>query len=153
MLQQTIWHIGKYQDNNNHIPICAKGQILQTFIFTFLLGIYNLKPVAVFTNSMKKCMDIENVSSIYRVYAFFTRKMSVNQLKRSRCWRCHASINLFFLRKILIVLFVTKQYLPFCVRTGCDALMKIPCSGFLPSFEVGLCYLRKWRRGESLRLF
>jgi len=52
---------------------------------------------------------------------------------------------------MLIVLFVTKQYQPFCVRTGGDALMKFPCSGLLPSIEVGLCYLRKWRRGESLR--
>jgi len=43
-------------------------------------------------------------------------------------------------------LFVTKQYKPFCVRTGGDALMKLPCSGLLPSVEVGQCYLRKWRR-------
>ena len=28
--------------------------------------------------------------------------------------------------------------------------MKLPCSGLLLSTEVGLCYLRKWRRGESL---
>jgi len=28
--------------------------------------------------------------------------------------------------------------------------MKLPCSGLLPRIEVGLCYLRKWRRGESL---
>jgi len=34
------------------------------------------------------------------------------------------------------------------VTTGGDALMKLPCSGLLPSIEVGLCYLRKWRRGE-----
>jgi len=27
--------------------------------------------------------------------------------------------------------------------------MKFPCSDLLPSIEVGLCYLRKWRRGES----
>jgi len=63
MLQQNIWHIAKYQDNKNH-QICANGQILQTFIFTFLLGLYNLKPVALFTNSMKKCMDIENFGSV-----------------------------------------------------------------------------------------
>jgi len=24
--------------------------------------------------------------------------------------------------------------------------MKLPCSGLLPSIEVGLCYLGKWRR-------
>ena len=54
------------------------------------------------------------------------------------------------LLEILIVLFVTKQYQLFCVRTGGDALLKVPCSGLLASIEVGLCYLRKWRRGESL---
>jgi len=59
--------------------------MLQTSIFTFLLGIYNLKPVALFTNSMKKCMDTENVGSVWRVYAFYTGKISVNQLKIS----CH----------------------------------------------------------------
>jgi len=42
------------------------------FIFTFFIGIYNLKPVALFANSMKKCMDIENVGSVERVYPFFT---------------------------------------------------------------------------------
>jgi len=52
----------------------------KTFIFTFLLGVYNLKPVALFISSMKKCMDIENADSVQRVYAFFTRKMSVNRL-------------------------------------------------------------------------
>jgi len=46
-------------------------------------------------------------------------------------------------------LFVTKQYQPFCESTGGDDLMKLPCSGLLPSIEVGLCYLRKWR-GELL---
>jgi len=51
---------------------------------------------------------------------------------------------------MLIVLFVSKQYQPFCVRTGSDALMKLPCAGLLPSIEVGLCYVRKWRRDESL---
>jgi len=63
--QQNIWHIAKYQDNKNHPKICANGQILQTFIFTFLLGIYNLKPMALFTNSIKKCMDIENGGSVW----------------------------------------------------------------------------------------
>jgi len=47
-------------------------------------------------------------------------------------------------------LFVIKQYQPVCVRTGGDALVKVPCSGLVPSIEVGLCYLRKWRRAESL---
>jgi len=76
----------------------------------------------------------------------FHSKNSVNQLNIRGVCRCHASINLFWLRKILIALFVTKQYQPFCVRTGGDALMKLPCSGLLPSIEVGLCYLKKWRR-------
>jgi len=52
--------------------------------------------------------------------------------------------------KFVMVLFVTKQCQPFCARTGGDALMKLPCSSLLPSIEVGLCYLKKWRRGESL---
>ena len=87
---------------------------------------------------------------------FFTRKMSVNTWGGGVC-RCHASINLFWLRHIcncfvryFVRLFVTKPYQPFCVRTGGDALMKLPCSGLLSSIEVGLCYLRKWRRGKSL---
>jgi len=33
------------------------------------------------------------------VYAFFTRKMSVNQLNSGGVCRCHASINLFWHRK------------------------------------------------------
>jgi len=41
MQQQNIWHIAKYQDNKNHPKICANGQILQKFIFTFL---WNLQP-------------------------------------------------------------------------------------------------------------
>jgi len=44
-------------------------------------------------------MDIENVGSVLRVYAFFTRKMSVYQLNIRGVCRCHASINLFWLRK------------------------------------------------------
>ena len=56
-------------------------------------------------------------------------------------------------QKISILLFVTKQYQPFCVRTGGDALVKIPCSGLLSSIEVGLCYLRKWRRGENIAFY
>jgi len=56
----------------------------------------------------------------------------------------------FYSEKSVIVLFVTKQCQPFCARTGGDALMKLPCSGLLPSIEVGLRFLRKWRRGESL---
>jgi len=95
-------------------------------------------------------MDILNVGRVQRVYAFFTRKMSVNQLNIRGFCRCHASINLFWLRKILIVFLATKQYQPFCVRTGGDALIKLQCSGLLPTIEVGLYYLRKWRRGESL---
>jgi len=33
-------------------------------IVTVLLGIYNLKPAASFTNSLEKYMDIENVGSV-----------------------------------------------------------------------------------------
>jgi len=47
------------------------------------------------------------------VYASFTRKTLVNQLNIGGVCRCHASINLFWLRKCF-VLFVTKQYQSFC---------------------------------------
>jgi len=52
--------------NNAATKYLAHCQMLahETFIFTFLLGIYNLKAVALFTNSMKKCMDTENVGSV-----------------------------------------------------------------------------------------
>jgi len=63
MLQQNIWHNAKYQEKKSS-EICANCQILQTFNFTFILGIYKFKPVALFTNSMKKCMDIENIGSV-----------------------------------------------------------------------------------------
>jgi len=84
------------------------------------------------------------------VLRIFTRKMLVSQLNIRGVRCCHVSINLFWLRKSLIVLFVTKQNQPFCVRTGGEALVKVPCSGLLPTIEIGLCYLRKWRRSESL---
>jgi len=64
MQQQNIWHIAKYQHNKNHPKFVQMAKYCKTFIFTFLLGVYNLKPVALFTNSMKKCMDIENVGSV-----------------------------------------------------------------------------------------
>jgi len=70
----------------------CKRPILQMFIFTFLIGICKLKPVDLFTNSMKKCMDIENVGSVYMVDAFFTRKMSVNQMNIRGVCRCHAML-------------------------------------------------------------
>jgi len=46
--------------NNAATKYLAHCQI----IITFLIGIYNLKAVAIFTNSVKKCMDIENVGSV-----------------------------------------------------------------------------------------
>jgi len=64
MLQQNIWHIPKYQDNKNHPKFVQPAKYCKRSFFTFLLAIYNLKPVALFTNSMKKCMDTENVGSI-----------------------------------------------------------------------------------------
>ena len=73
-------------------------------------------------------------------------------IEYSRCLPLPCFNKFVLTQKNFIVLFVTKQYQPFCVRAGGDALMKLPCSGLLPSIEVGLCYLRKWRRGESLLL-
>ena len=83
------------------------------------------------------------------VLRIFSRKMLVSQFNIRGVCRCHASKNLFWLRKILIVLLGAKQYQPFCVRTGGDAVVKVPCSGLLSSIEVCLCYLRKWRRGSE----
>jgi len=136
MLQQNIKNISKHQDNKNHpkfvqtAKYCKRSFSISSWEFTTS----NLWPY--YTNSMKKCMDIANVSSVWRVYAFFTWKISMNQLNIRGVCRCHASINLFWLRKILIVLFVTKQTKPFCVRTGGDAWMKLPCSGLLPSIFI-----------------
>jgi len=55
------------------------------------------------------------------VYAFFTRKMSVNQLNIGGVYRCHASINLFWLRKIgnCFVRYKTIPTLRCKVRRGC----------------------------------
>jgi len=63
MLQQNIWHIAKYQDNKNHSKFVQTAKYCKRS-FSLSSGIYNLKPVALFTNSMKKCMDIETVGSI-----------------------------------------------------------------------------------------
>jgi len=64
-------------------------------------------------------------------------------------WRCFDS------EKFVIVLFVTKQYQPFCKdrRWWGHALIKLSCSGLLPSIKVGPCYLRKWRRGEPFLFY
>jgi len=51
------------------------------------------------------------------VLHIFTRKMLVSQFNIRGVFRCYASINLFWLIKILFVLVITKQYQPFCVRT------------------------------------
>jgi len=63
MLQQNIWHIANIKIIKIIRNLCKRPNTA-AFIFTFLLGIYRLKPVALFTNSMKKCMDIENFGSV-----------------------------------------------------------------------------------------
>jgi len=50
--------------------------------------------------------------------------------------RCYASINLFWLRKICKLSCSLKNTTNHIVRTGRDALMKLPCSGLLLSIEV-----------------
>ena len=112
----------------------------------FRKGVVRLNWVAKWVVAWKSWLQTTG-SEVLRI---FTQKMLVSHLHIRGVCRCFASINLFWLRKILIVLFVTKKYQPFCVRTGGDALVKVPCSCLLPSIEVRLCYLRKWRRGESL---
>jgi len=62
MLQQSIWHIAKYQDNKNH-PKFVQTAKYRKRSFSPSSGIYNLKPVVLFTNYMKKCMDIEKLAA------------------------------------------------------------------------------------------
>jgi len=45
---------------------------------------------------------------VYMVYAFFIRKMTENQFNIQGVCRCHASINLFWLRKIFVVFFFVR---------------------------------------------
>ena len=144
MLQQNISHIIKSSE------IYANGQTLQTFIFTFLSGICNFKPVALFTNSMKKCINIWKCwQGLDRGSTHFSLEKCWWTNWLSRCLPLPCFNKFVLIQKILIVFFVTKQYQLFCVRTGGDALMKLPRFGLLPGIEAGLCYLRKWRRGES----
>jgi len=126
--------------------LLCKHSCISYLTGNFRKGVVRLNWVAKWVAAWKSWLKTTGLE----VLRIFTRKMLVSQLNIRGVCRCHASINLFWLRKNLIVLFVTKQYQPFCVRTGDDALVKVPCSGLLPSIEVGLCYLRKWRRGESL---
>jgi len=60
-------------------------------------------------------MDIENVGRVWMVYAFFTRKMSVNQLNIGGVCRCHASIN-FFLTQKNFICFVRYKTIPTLLR-------------------------------------
>jgi len=126
--------------------LLCKHNCISCLTENFRKGVVRLNWVAKWVSAWKSWLKTTGLE----VLRIFTRKMLVSQLNIRGFCRCHASINLFWLRKIWIVVFVTKQYQPFCVRTGGDALMKVPCSGLLPSIEVSLCYLRKWRRGESL---
>jgi len=119
---------------------CASTTALQT-TGNFRKGVVRLNWVAKWVATWKKLKT--TASEVLRIY---TRKMLVSQLNIRGVCRCHASTNLFWLRKILIILFVTKQYQPSCVMTGGDALLKVPCSGLLPSIEVGLCNLKVEKR-------
>jgi len=143
MLQQNIWHIAKYQDNKNHPKCVQTAQMLQTFIFTFLLGIYKLKPAALFTNSMKKSMDMENVGTPgLEGLCIFHSKNVGEPIEYSRCLPLPCFNNFFLTQKNFDCFVRYKQYQPFCARTGGDALMKLQCSGLLPSTEVGLWHLK-----------
>ena len=92
----------------------------------FRKGVVRLNWVAKWVGAWKRLK-----TTGLEVLRIFTRKMLVSQLYIWGVCCYHALINLFWLRKILIVLFITKQYQPFCVRTGGDALVKVPCSGLL----------------------
>jgi len=86
----------------------------------------------------------------FRGSTHFHSKNVGEPIEYSRCLPLPCFNKFILSQKNLIVFFVTKQYQAFCVRTGGDALVKVPCSGLLSSIEVSLCYLKKWRRSESL---
>ena len=86
----------------------------------------------------------------FRGSTHFHSKNVGEPIEYSKCLPLPCFNKFVLTQKHINCLVVTKQYQPFCVRTGGDALVKVPCSGLLPSIEVGLCYLRKWRKGELL---
>jgi len=84
----------------------------------------------------------------FRGSTHFHSKNVGEPIEYSKCLPLLCFNKFVLTQKHINCLVVTKQYQPFCVRTGGDALVKVPCYGLLPSIEVGLCYLRKWRKGE-----
>ena len=106
---------------------CANTTAFYMFDWNFRKGVVRLNWVAKWVAAWKRLK-----TTGLEVIRIFTRKVLVSQLNIWGVCRCHASINLFWLRKILIVFFVTKQYQQFCVRKGGDVLMKLPYSGHLP---------------------
>ena len=100
---------------------CANTTAFHMSDWKFSKGVVRLNWVAKWVTTWKRLR-----TTGLEVLRIFTRKMLVSQLNIRGVCRCHASINLFSLKKNLIVLFVTKQYQPFCVRTGGDALVKVP---------------------------
>jgi len=98
---------------------------------------------------MGRCMKkVEN--HWFRDSTHFHSKNVGEPIEYSRCLPLPCFNKFVMSQKNFNCFFRYKQYQPFCVRTGGDALVKVPCSGLLPTIEVGLRYLRKWRRGESL---
>ena len=91
---------------------CANTTAFHMSDWKFSEGVVRLNWVAKWVAAWKRLK-----STGLEVLRIFIRKMLVSLLNIRGVCRCHALINLFWLRKILIVLFVTKQYQPFCVRT------------------------------------
>ena len=151
MLQQNIWHIAKYQDNKIIRNLCKRPNTANVH---FHFPHRNLQPqtcglIYQFHEEMHGHWNCwQRLEGLRTLHSKNVGEPIEYFLPWGVC-RCSASINLFWLRKILIALFVTKQYQTFCVRSGGDVLTKLPCSGLLPSIEVGLCCLRNWRRGSS----
>jgi len=152
MLQRNIWPIANYQDDENHPKFvqtpkyCKRSLLLSSQEFPtsslwpyFQIpwrNVWTLKMLAAFRwsthFSLKQCRWTNWVLEVFAVATL-----------QKIC---------FDSEKFVIVGSLQNNTNP-SVRTGGDALMKLPCSGLLPSIEVGLCYLRKWRRGESFLFY
>ena len=84
---------------------CANTTAFHMSDWKFSEGVVRLNWVAKWVAAWKSLLKTTGLE----VLRIFTRKMLVSQLNIWGVCHCHASINLFWLRKIWIVLFVTKQ--------------------------------------------
>ena len=89
--------------------LLCKHSCISYLTGNFRKGVVRLNWVAKWVAAWKSWLKTTGLE----VLRIFTQKMLVSQLNIRGVCSCHASINLFWLRKILIVLFVTDQ--PWCM--------------------------------------